>query len=138
MAYIDEDSAKELVSKHKKLFQNIASKGDFETSLIKIVGKAYLVMLLIKSILIGSAWWMISLADPFYGTFFLLVVSLIQAKMLLDRDFKDVGDNLITAARESGIVDSEKKDIDASSENIEKSDKKSCIDEEINKEDSNT
>ena len=137
MAYIDKDSAKELVSKHKELFQNIASKGDFETSLRKIVGKAYLVMLLIKSIFIGSAWWMISLVDPFYGAFFLLVVSLIQAKMLLDRDFRDVGDNIIIAAKESGIVDSEK-DINASGENIEKSDGKSCKDEKNNKEDSST
>jgi len=100
---MDLDKARDLVEKHKDLFEKIASKGKFDETVRKMVSKAYFVMLIIKTVFIGAVWWLLTKWDPTYGTFFLLGLAMVQAKWLLEKDFASFEDNIIEAATELGI-----------------------------------
>lgn len=103
MACIDQNSAKELVENNKELFKKIASKGNFESSLRKLVNKAYLVLLFLKLALIGVGWLALTKLDSIYGTYFLLGLVMVQAKFLLDAKFVGLEDNILEAAKNAGI-----------------------------------
>ena len=100
---MDLDKARDLVEKHKDLFEKIASEGKFDETVRKMVSKAYFVMLIIKTVFIGTVWWLLTRWDPTYGTFFLLGLAMAQAKWLLDENFASFEDNIIEAATELGI-----------------------------------
>lgn len=100
---MDLDKARDLVEKHKDLFEKIASEGKFDETVRKMVSKAYFVMLIIKTVFIGAVWWLLTRWDPTYGTFFLLGLVMAQAKWLLDENFASFEDNIIEAATELGI-----------------------------------
>lgn len=100
---MDLDKARDLVEKHKDLFEKIASEGKFDETVRKMVSKVYFVMLIIKTVFIGAVWWLLTKWDPTYGTFFLLGLAMAQAKWLLDENFASFEDNIIEAATELGI-----------------------------------
>ena len=100
---MDLDKARDIVEKHKDLFEKIASEGKFDETIRKIVSKAYFVMLIIKMVFIGTVWWLLTRWDPIYGTFFLLGLAMVQAKRLLDKDITSFEDDIIEAATELGI-----------------------------------
>lgn len=100
---MDLDKARDLVEKHKDLFEKIAYEGKFDETIRKIVSKAYLVILIIKTVFIGTVWWLLTRWDPTYGTFFLLGLAMVQAKYLLDKDITSFEDDIIEAATELGI-----------------------------------
>lgn len=104
---MDLDKAKDLVEKHKDLFEKIASEGKFDETIRKIVSKAYFVMLIIKTVFIGMVWWLLTRWDPIYGTFFLLGLAMVQAKYLLDKNITSFEDDIIEAATEFGICKEE-------------------------------
>ena len=97
---MDLDKAKDLVEKHKDLFEKIASKGEFDEIMRKMMSKVYFVMLITKTMFIGIVWWLLTRWDPTYGAFFLLGLAMVQAKYLLDKDFASFEDNIIEAATE--------------------------------------
>lgn len=100
---MDLDKARDIVEKHKDLFEKIAFKGKFDETVRKMTSKVYFVMLVIKTVFIGTVWWLLTKWDPTYGTFFLLGLAMVQAKYLLDKDFASFEDNIIEAATELGI-----------------------------------
>jgi hypothetical protein len=109
---MDLDKARELVEKHKDCFEKIASEGKFDETVRKIVSKSYFVMLIIKTMFIGTVWWFLSKLDPTCGTFFLLGLAMVQAKFLLDRQFDGFAENIIEAAMELEIGEEEKENAD--------------------------
>lgn len=116
MACMDLDNARELVEKHKDLFEKIASEGKFDETVRKIVSKSYFAMLIIKTMFIGTVWWFLSKLDPTCGTFFLLGLAMVQAKFLLDRQFDSFAENIIEVSIELGIgKEEEKKNADTES-----------------------
>ena len=115
MACIDQNSVRELVENNREVFKKIASKGNFESSLRKLVNKAYLVLLLLKLILIGVGWLVLANLDPVYGIYFLLILVMVQAKFLLDYKFVGLEDNILEAAKNAGICE------DSGNGNLEKS-----------------
>ncbi len=100
---MDLDKARDIVEKHKDLFEKIASEGKFDETVRKMMSKVYFVMLIIKTVFIGTVWWLLTKWDPTYGTFFLLGLAMVQAKYLLDNDITSFEDNIIEAATELGI-----------------------------------
>lgn len=100
---MDLDKARDIVEKHKDLFEKIASEGKFDEAVRKMMSKVYFVMLIIKTVFIGTVWWLLTKWDPTYGTFFLLGLAMVQAKYLLDNDITSFEDNIIEAATELGI-----------------------------------
>ncbi len=100
---MDLDKARDIVEKHKDLFKKIASEGKFDETVRKMMSKVYFVMLIIKTVLIGTVWWLLTKWDPTYGTFFLLGLAMVQAKYLLDNNITSFEDNIIEAATELGI-----------------------------------
>ena len=115
MACIDQNSVRELVENNREVFKKIASKGNFESSLRKLVNKAYLVLLLLKLILIGVGWLVLANLNPVYGIYFLLILVMVQAKFLLDYKFVGLEDNILEAAKNAGICE------DSGNGNLEKS-----------------
>ena len=100
---MDLDKARDIVEKHKDLFEKIASEGKFDEAVRKMMSKVYFVMLIIKTVFIGTVWWLLTKWDPTYGIFFLLGLAMVQAKYLLDNDITSFEDNIIEAATELGI-----------------------------------
>ena len=100
---MDLDKARDIVEKHKDLFEKIASKGEFDEIMRKMMSKVYFVMLITKTMFIGIVWWLLTRWDPTYGAFFLLGLAMVQAKYLLDKDFASFEDNIIEVAAELGI-----------------------------------
>ena len=92
---MDLDKARDLVEKHKDLLEKIASEGKFDETVRKMMSKVYFVILIIKTVFIGTVWWLLSKLDPTYGTFFLLGLAMVQAKYLLDKDITSFEDNII-------------------------------------------
>lgn len=103
MACMDLDKARDIVEKHKDLFEKIASEGKFDETLRNMMSKVYFVMLIAKTVFIGTVWWILTTWDPAYGTFFLLGLAMVQAKYLLDKDITSFEDNIIEAATELWI-----------------------------------
>lgn len=103
MACIDLDKARDIVEKHKDLFEKIVSEGKFDETVRKMMSKVYFVILITKTVFIGTVWWILTKWDPTYGTFFLLGLAMVQAKYLLDNDITSFEDNIIEAATELGI-----------------------------------
>lgn len=112
---MDQNSVRELVENNRELFEKIASKGNFESNLRKMVSKAYIALLLLKLVFIGVSWLALSKLDPVYGTYFLIFLAMVQAKMLLDKDFAGLEDNMVEAAKNAGICE------DSGNRNFEKS-----------------
>lgn len=115
MVCIDQNSVRELVENNREFFKKIASKGNFESSLRKLVNKAYLVLLFLKLALIGIGWLALTKLDPIYGMYFLLGLVMVQAKFLLDAKFVGLEDNIFEAAKNAGICE------DSGNGNLEKS-----------------
>ena len=103
MACIDKTDAKELIKKYRNSFEKMASKGDLEIFVRKIVSKCYYTFLLLETLSIGTIWYILSNLNSTYGSFFLLIIALIQSKLLLDNKFDGVEDNILEAAEEVGI-----------------------------------
>lgn len=114
MACIDQNSVRELVENNREFFKKIASKGNLESSLRKLVNKAYLVLLFLKLALIGVGWLVLTKLDPIYGMYFLLGLVMVQAKFLLDDKFVGLEDNILEAAKNAGICE------DSGNGNLEK------------------
>lgn len=112
---MDQNSVRELIEKNRDLFEKIASKGNFESNLRKMTSKAYVALLLLKLVFIGAGWLVLTKLDPVYGTYFLVVLAMVQAKMLLDKDFAGLEDNIVEAAKNAGICE------DCGNRNLEKS-----------------
>ena len=104
---MDLDKARDIVEKHKDLFEKIASEGEFDEIMRKMMSKVYFVMLITKTMFIGIVWWLLTRWDPTYGTFFLLGLAMVQAKYLLDKDITSFEDDIIEAATELGICKEE-------------------------------
>ena len=123
MAYLDKNGTRELVNKHKDLFSKLANsgKGNLQEKIKKIVNQAYMIMLLLKSAIIGVLWWAFSLIDPFYGTFFLFVMAILGTKRALDNIFFEADSNLLEAIEEAGLF-KENAELDEDGEEEKKED----------------
>lgn len=102
MAYIDKESAKKLVSKHKSLFSSLASGSEdaLRGKVEKMVNQTYITMLFLSCGFIGLVWWLLMSWNLLYADFFLLLVVLFKTKRLLDRDFSGMDDNIVEAVKE--------------------------------------
>lgn len=119
MACIDKNCARKLVEKHREMFEKMASgKASFRDCLKKSIERAYIVLLVIRLVLLGSIWWLLASIDQMYGVFYLLLLAFVQAKKLLDAEFVDVESNITEAAAEAGIGNTSKV------EEVESNDKK--------------
>lgn len=104
MTYLDQDDAVKLVKKYREIFESLASRDTFESDIKSGVSKAQLVFLLLRAVAIGAVWWLLSLVDPIYGTLFLLMTAMIQAKLMVDQGFAGVSDRIIEVAKSEGIL----------------------------------
>ena len=105
MACIDQNSVRELVENNREFFEKIASKGNLESSLRKMVSKAYIALFLLKLVLIGVGWLVLTKLNPVYGTYYLLGLVMVQAKFLLDDKFAGLEDNILEATKSAGICE---------------------------------
>lgn len=126
---MDKNFTRDLVKKYRDLFEKLVSdvkdQDQLRLSLSKIIFKSYLVMLLLKCVSIGAAWLLLTAWNPLYGTFFLLFVSLVQTKLILDRDFDGLEDDIIDVVEESGMVVAGNDEEDNLDDDSEKPDEKS-------------
>lgn len=100
MAYIDKDSARELVKKNWSFIEkSISSSEDYEVQVKEAVGWLHFTLLLVRCCLIGAVWFLLNCLDGFLGCGFLLVVALVQTKNVLDHEFNGVALNIIEAVK---------------------------------------
>ena len=97
---MDKDEARRLVKAHWPLFEKVITAGKDYTDIIKsVVAWLHTIALLLRCILVCGVWLGLSYVDPTASVVFLLVVSLVQTKTLIDTRFNGL-DTIIASAVE--------------------------------------